>query len=61
MDPDVAPSGSTSQDPTMVPDGITGYLHQAVPRHSSASLHCTFNLLFLHLLLLIVVPGVSEW
>ena len=43
MDPDMALSGSTGQDPTMVPGGITGYSHQAVPHYpqvsSSASLH----------------------
>lgn len=30
MDPDMAPSGATGQDPTMVPGGITSYSHQAV-------------------------------
>ena len=55
----------------MVPGGITGYSHQAVPHYpqvsSSASLHCAHILLFLFLfhfsttyLLLLVVPGVSE-
>ena len=55
----------------MVPDGITGYSHQAVPHYppvsSSASLHCAHILLFLFLfrfsttsLLLLVATGVSE-
>ena len=67
----MAPGGSTGQDPTMVPDGITGYSHQAVPHYprvsSSASLHCAHILLFLFLfhfsttyLLLLVAPGISE-
>jgi hypothetical protein len=55
-DPGIAPGGSTGQDPTMVPDSITSYSHQAThttayPRVSSpASHHCAHILLFLFLL-----------
>ncbi|GAB1293055.1 A disintegrin and metallopeptidase domain 3 [Apodemus speciosus] len=34
MNPDVAPSGSIGQNPTMVPGSITGYSHQALPYYS---------------------------
>lgn len=51
MGPDVALSGSTGQDATMVPGGITEYLHHAVLHYlrmpSSASLPCARILLFL--------------
>lgn len=52
--PDVAHIGSRSQNPTMVPQGITSYSHRAVPLYppvsSSASLHCAHVLLFLFVL-----------
>ena len=60
MDPDVAPSGTTGQDLTMVSGGITGYSHQAVPHYpivqlclSSLCPHpsVSLSLLFLHHLL----------
>ena len=50
MDPDMAFSDSTGQGPTVAPDGITGYSHQAVPHYpqvsSSASLHLLLLFLF---------------
>ena len=67
MDSNMALSGRTGQDPTVIPGGITSYSHQAVPQYlqvsSSVSLHCTHILLFLFLfhfsttyLLFLVVP-----
>lgn len=45
--------GSTGQDPTVVPGGITGYSHQAVPHYlrvsSSACLYHAHILMFLFL------------
>lgn len=68
MDPDMAPGGSTGQDP-IVPCGITSCSHQAVP-HSPQSQFCPFTgptssaSLSLHFsttyLLFLVTPAVSE-
>jgi hypothetical protein len=61
--------GSTGQDPTMVPGGITGYSHQGAHHYpqvsSSAHLHSAHTLMFLFhfsitYLLLLVVSGASE-
>lgn len=70
-DTDVSLRGRTSQDPTMVTGGISSSSHQPVPHYpqvsTSASLHCTYILLFIFLfhfcsthLILLVAPGVSE-
>ena len=52
-DTDMAPSGSTGQDPTVIPHGITSYSYQAVSHYpqvsSSAFLHCDHIVLFLSL------------
>lgn len=44
----------------MVPDGITSYLHQAVPHHSrvssSAFLHCVYILVSLPFFYHLLVP-----
>lgn len=61
MDPEVAPSGSTGQDLTIVPSGITSYSHPAVrpypPVPSPASLHWASILLFLFSIFLALFSG----
>lgn len=54
--PDVASSGTTDWDPTIIPGGITSYSHQAIPHYPQvsgcASLHkcphLPVSLSFLH-------------
>lgn len=65
-DPEVVPSSSTGQDPSMVPVGITDSSHQAVPHYLrvssfDSSLYSELLFLFLyHLLVLRSGTRVSE-
>jgi hypothetical protein len=63
--------GGTGQNPAMVPGGITGYSHQAIPQYftvsSSASPHCAYIRPFLflfhfttYMFLLVAQGSISE-